>query len=568
MTSQRTRVFTYDTTLRDGTQALGVSLSLQDKLQIAQALDSLGVDYIEGGYPLSNPKDEAFFREVRKLPLRHARIAAFGMTRRRGARADDDAGMIALLQSESPVVTVVGKSWDMHATRILQVSLDENLAMIADSVGLLARRGREVVFDAEHFFDGWKANRRYALSAIRAARDAGAKWIVLCDTNGGAMPELIAQAVADAGEAAGGAGIGIHCHNDCGLAAANSLAAVASGARQVQGTINGIGERCGNADLTTLIGNLAVKLGCEVLVDGALARLTEASRFVYEVANLNFQENQPFVGAGAFAHKGGMHVHAVQKETRSYEHMDPALVGNARRVLVSELSGVSNIAATVPDRFGLAGDRAAQKRILDRVTAMENEGYQFEAAEASFEMLIRRTLGGQWHRKLWDLDHYRTVIYKQNDAPASTEAVVKVALGEQIRHTVSEGDGPVDSLYQALRMALREQYPVIDELHLVDYKVRVVNTAAETAAKVRVIVDWHDSATMGYFGSVGVSENIIEASWLAVSDAIEYTVLNSAGGRGATAACCACDAARNVSPRRIAKAAKAAARAKRNNRKA
>ena len=533
MAGKRTRVFTYDTTLRDGSQALGVSLSLQDKLLIAQALDGLGVDYIEGGYPLSNPKDESFFREVRKLPIGHSRIAAFGMTRRRDGRAETDAGMIALLQSEAPVVTIVGKSWDLHVAEVLRVSLDENLSMIADSIGLLAGRQRETIYDAEHFFDGWRANRHYALRTLRAAHEAGAAWLVLCDTNGGAMPQLVAEAVAAVRAEMPEAAIGIHCHNDCGLAVANSLEAVALGARQVQGTINGIGERCGNADLTTLIGNLAVKLGCDVLAGHAMSRLTEVSRFIYEVANLNFQESQPFVGAAAFAHKGGMHVHAVRRLACTYEHMDPALVGNARRVLVSELSGVSNIAATVPAKFGLSGDRAAQKRILTRVTAMENEGYQFEAAEASFEMLIRRTLAGRWHRRLWDLDHYRTVIYKHDDAPAWTEAIVKIRLGETVRHTVAEGDGPVDSLYKALRMALRQQYPAVDELHLVDYKVRVVNTAAETAAKVRVIIDWHDAATMGYFGSVGVSENIIEASWLAVTDAIEYTVLNSAHPRGA-----------------------------------
>ena len=528
MTSKRTRVFTYDTTLRDGTQALGVSLSVQDKLLVAEMLDSLSVDYIEGGYPLSNPKDESFFQEVRKLKLRTARIAAFGMTRRRDVQAGKDVGLTALLKSEAPVVTIVGKSWDMQARKVLKVSLDENLAMIADSIKLMARRKRETVFDAEHFFDGWQANPEYALQTLRAAHDAGADWLVLCDTNGGSLPDRIAEAVREACTALPEAKFGIHCHNDCGLAVANSLAAVSAGAVHVQGTVNGIGERCGNADLTTVVANLAIKCGCDVLTEGALAKLTDTSRFVYEVANLNFQESQPFVGAAAFAHKGGMHVHAVRRESRSYEHMNPTVVGNARRILVSELSGVSNIAATVPEKFGLSGDRKAQKRILDRVAQMENEGYQFEAAEASFEVLIRRTLGDNWHRSLWDLDHYRTVIYKRDKMEANTEAIVKVRLDDEICHTVAEGDGPVDSLYKALRSALRKKYQIIDTLHLVDYKVRVVNTAAETAAKVRVIIDWHDSATMGYFGSVGVSENIIEASWLAITDAIEYTVLNSA----------------------------------------
>jgi len=527
MTCERKRVFTYDTTLRDGTQALGVSLSLQDKILIAQTMDELGVDYIEGGYPLSNPKDEMFFEEIRKHSLRNARIVAFGMTRRRDTLAQDDTGMKALLASEAQAVTIVGKSWDLHVREVLSVSPDENLAMIADSIGLMVERQREVIYDAEHFFDGWQANREYALRTLRAAMEAGAAWLVLCDTNGGAMPQQVAEAVSDVRTELPGAALGIHCHNDCGLAVANSLTAVRCGATHVQGTVNGIGERCGNADMTTVIANLALKYDCSVLVDGALERLTEVSRFVYEIANMNFRDNQPFVGAAAFAHKGGMHVHAVQKNTRTYEHVDPALVGNARRVLVSDLSGVSNIAATVPAKFGLADDRDAQKRILNRVTELENAGYQFEAAEASFEVLIRRILGGNWHRSLWDLDHYRTVIYKNEDAPAWTEAIVKIRIDGKVCHTVAEGDGPVDSLYQALRMALNGQYSAMDELHLVDYKVRVVNTAAETAAKVRVIIDWHDAATMGYFGSVGVSENIIEASWLAVKDAVEYTVLNS-----------------------------------------
>jgi 2-isopropylmalate synthase len=321
--------------------------------------------------------------------------------------------------------------------------------------------------------------------------------------------------------------LGVHCHNDCGLAVANTLAAVRRGAVQIQGTMNGIGERCGNADLSAVVGNLAVKFGYTCLRPGTLAKLTDVSRFVYEVANLNFRENQPFVGAGAFAHKGGMHVHAVQRNVATYEHMDPALVGNARRVLVSDLAGTSNIAATVPAKFGIGSDRAAQRRILERVMELESEGYQFEAAEASFEILVRRTLGGKWHRRLWELDHYRTVIFKQNAARTDTEAIVKLRIGEEVRHTVAEGDGPVDSLYTALREALRGTYPAVDDLHLVDYRVRVVNTAAETAAKVRVMIDWHDAATAGYFGSVGVSENIIEASWLALVDAIEYTVLNS-----------------------------------------
>ena len=521
------RIEIYDTTLRDGTQALGVSLSGEDKLLIAGSLDTLGVDYIEGGYPLSNPKDVAFFRDVRELHLRNAKIAAFGMTRRKGTKADDDPGMRALLDTEADAVTIVGKSWGLHVRDVLRVGEDENVAMIADSIAAMVRRGRETLFDAEHFFDGWREDPDYALETLRAAHEAGARCLVLCDTNGGSLPEQIAGGVEAARAALPDARLGIHCHNDCAMAVANSLTAVGHGATHVQGTMNGIGERCGNADLSAVIGNLAVKYGREVLRPGTLGKLTDVSRFVYEVANLNLQENQPFVGSGAFAHKGGMHVHAVQRNVKSYEHMAPELVGNARRILVSELSGMSNIAATAPAKFDLADDKPAQQMILDEVMKLENEGYQFEAAEASFEVLIRKMLGGKWYRRLWELDHYRSVIFKHNGADAGTEAIVKLTVGERVKHTVAEGDGPVDSLYRALREALREDYPAVDDLHLVDYKVRVVNTAAETAAKVRVVIDWHDSACAGYFGSVGVSENIIEASWLALIDAIEYKILNT-----------------------------------------
>jgi len=508
-------------------QGHGVSLSLEDKLLIAEVLDTLGVDYIEGGYPLSNPKDEAFFHEVAKRGLKNARVAAFGMTRRKGAAAADDVGMGALLASEAPVIALVGKSWDLHVRDVLRVSADENLAMIFDSVALCVAAGREVIFDSEHFFDGWRANAAMALATLRAAHEAGAARLVLCDTNGGSMPARIADGLDAALGALPDAKFGIHCHNDCDLAVAGTLVAVAHGATHVQGTVNGIGERCGNADLVSVAANLAVKCGYDCLRPGTLAGLTETSRYVYEVANLNFRDNQAFVGASAFAHKGGMHVHAVQRNTATYEHMDPGTVGNARRVLVSELSGVSNIAATVPEKFNLADDKDAQRKVLGAVIEMENEGYQFEAAEASFEMLVRKTLGGDWYRPLWQLDHYRCVIFKRDGTDANTEAIVKISIDGDLAHTVAEGDGPIDSLHNSLCAALRGKYPRVDDLHLADYKVRVVNTAAETAAKVRVVIDWHDPATGAYFGSVGVSENIIDASWKALVDAIEYKVLGS-----------------------------------------
>ncbi|MBN1942997.1 MAG: citramalate synthase [Phycisphaerae bacterium] len=520
------RVEIYDTTLRDGTQAQGVSFSLRDKLEIVQALDDLGVDYIEGGYPLSNPKDEQFFHEVAGLELKHAKIAAFGMTRRKGVKAEDDTGMQALLGSEAPVVTIVGKTWNLHVRDVLRVSEDENLAMITDSLEIMAKSGRKVFYDAEHFFDGYKADVDYALRTLRAAVEGGAKRLILCDTNGGSSISDIAEIIDAVAAAFPHVSLGIHCHNDSDLAVANSITAVLHGVRQVQGTINGIGERCGNADLISIIANLALKHGFDVLRDDSLERLTATSRYIYEMANMNFRDNQPFVGSSAFAHKGGMHVHAVQRNTETYEHIAPAAVGNTRRILVSELGGRSNIAATVPAKFGLADDRDAQAKILQQVMDMENAGYEFEAAEASFEMLVRRTLGGRWYKALWNLDHYRCEILKRDGEAPNTEAIVKLTIGEELRHTVSEGDGPVDSLFQALSAALRETYPHVDNIHLMDYRVRVVNTAAETAARVRVVIEWRDARTGRCFGSVGVCENIIDASWLALLDAIEYKLLN------------------------------------------
>ncbi len=514
-------IHTYDTTLRDGTQGEGVSLSLQDKLNIAVRLAEMGIDMIEGGYPLSNEKDTMFFQKVRSLPMGQSLVCAFGMTRRRGVAVQDDPGMKALVAAQTPAITVVGKSWDFHAINVLGVSLQENLDMIGESVAYLAKYA-QVVYDAEHFFDGYKANREYALQAIQSAATAGAKWIVFCDTNGGTLPEEVAAIVADARKALSGTSVrfGIHCHNDGDLATANSLSAIDAGCEQVQGTINGIGERCGNADLVTVLANLQFKKkGYSVLGGRSLEHLTELSRYVYETANLQLRSGQPFVGRSAFAHKGGMHVHAVNKFAHTYEHMDPALVGNERRILVSELSGRSNIAALTADHK-LPDDRAVLDKILADVVAKENQGYQFEAAEGSFDLLVKRCLGSY-------VEHFKTIKYQilsgdldieRNQTYA--EAILKVQVNEETRVEAAEGHGPVNAMDAALRKVLLPFYPNLDSMRLVDFKVRVVNGEAGTAARIRVNIesaDDHDT-----WRTIGVSENIIEASWHALVDAVEY----------------------------------------------
>lgn len=524
-----TRIAIYDTTLRDGSQGEGVNFSLQDKLLITRRLDELGVDMIEGGYPLSNPKDAEYFRRVRDLDLSVAQVSAFGMTRRRDVAAEDDLGMKALSAAGTSVVTVVGKSWDLHAREVLGVSLEENLRMIADSVAYLAAEIDEVVYDAEHFFDGFKRNPDYALSTLQAAADSGAGWVVLCDTNGGALPEEVAHAVREVRRAVA-VPIGIHTHNDGDLAVANTLAAVREGALQVQGTINGIGERCGNVDLCAVIANLALKYSdYELLRPDSLIHLTEISRYVHETANMNFRPGQPFVGSSAFAHKGGMHVHGVRKLAASYEHIDPSSVGNERRVLVSELSGKSNIAEKLGEH-GLESDPALLARVLDQVQELENEGYQFEAAEASFLLLVER-LSGRFEPHFERIG-YRVSVENGAEGFPVTEATVKLQVGDALAHTVSEGDGPVNALDGALRKALEPHFPRLREMNLVDYKVRVINERAGTAARVRVVIENRDSTDV--WGTVGVSENIIEASWLALADSFEYKL--SKDSRGSFAA--------------------------------
>jgi 2-isopropylmalate synthase len=513
------RIEIYDTTLRDGTQAEGIVFSLEDKLLIAAKLDELGVDFVEGGYPLSNAKDEAFFAEIRRQPLHHSRVVAFGMTCKRGVAPGDDAGLSALKLSEAPVVALVGKCWDMQVQTVLGASLEENLRMVADSVAYLKGLGREVFFDAEHFFDGYRDNPAYSVKVLRTAAEAGASRLVLCDTNGGMLPHQVEEVIAEVLRQSGGP-LAFHGHNDTGCGVANSLAAVRAGAVQVQGTMNGFGERAGNADLCAVIPNLALKLGYRVLGEGSLTRLTEVSRYVYEIANLNLPLNQPYVGASSFAHKGGMHVHAVRKDSRCYEHVDPEAVGNSRRIIISELSGASSLLAK-SEKLALLNDPVLVKKILKQVQDLENEGFQFETAEASFDLIVRRFLGH--YHKFFDLDHYRMVILRANGGKTVSEAIVKVLVNGQTEHCVAEGDGPVNAMDRALRKALRPHYPAIDDVHLVDYRVRVVNPRAATAARVRVAIESRDG--QHHWGTIGVSENIIDASWQALVDSIEYKLL-------------------------------------------
>jgi 2-isopropylmalate synthase len=518
------RIQMYDTTLRDGSQGEGVNFSLQDKLLIARKLDELGFDFIEGGYPLSNPKDEEFFQRAADMDWQHARICAFGMTRRKGIGAEEDIGMLALRDSKAPVCTVVGKTWDLHVTEVLRVDEAENLAMIRDSVGFLVAEGRQLIYDAEHYFDGWRANPEFALKTIKAAEEAGASLVALCDTNGGRLPEEIAEAV-KAAQNALTIPVGIHCHNDSELSIANSLAAVDYGAIQVQGTINGIGERCGNACLLSVIANLMLKKsGYECLIDGSVQHLAELSRYVYELANMNFRNNQPFVGRSAFAHKGGMHVHAINRLAESYEHIKPELVGNERRILVSELSGRSNIVAKAT-KYKIQNDNELMKVILERVQDLEAEGYQFEAAEASFDLLVRKVAGT--YSPKFERIHYRVNVESTDSTPTITEATIKLRVNGEELHVVGEGDGPVNALDAALRKALNGVYPNLQTMHLVDYKVRVINSTEGTAARVRVVIESQDETAV--WSTVGVSENIIEASWQALVDSVEYKLFKDEG---------------------------------------
>jgi 2-isopropylmalate synthase len=509
----------YDTTLRDGTQGEGVSFSMEDKVRLATRLDAIGIHYIEGGWPGSNPKDLRFFARMQDVTLKHAKLAAFSMTRRAGGTAESDANMQALITAGAPVATIVGKAWDFHVTQALGTTLEENLAMVGDTIAFLRPKMDEVLFDAEHFFDGFRAHRDYALATLRAAESAGAHWLVLCDTNGGTLPPDLVE-ILRVVKAAVKTPLGIHVHNDAECAVANSLAAVAEGVGQVQGTVNGFGERCGNANLVSIIPSLVLKMGIDCIPDAHLRELRDVSRFVSELANRKPWDAQPYVGDSAFAHKGGMHVSAVLKHPETYEHINPELVGNHRRVLVSELAGKSNIVWKARE-FGIDIDRDTpdSRRILERLKQLEDEGFQFEGAEASFELLMERALGR--HRPYFELDAYRVIVEEQSgdDEPVA-EATVRVKVKGILEHTAAAGNGPVNALDHALRKALEQFYPNLKEMRLLDYKVRILDESKGTAAKTRVLITSGD--TRETWGTVGVADNIIEASWLALVDSVEY----------------------------------------------
>lgn len=518
------KVELYDTTLRDGSQTEGISYSKLDKVNIARKLDELGVHYIEGGYPLSNPKDKAFFQELKKYPLKNATLVAFGSTRKAGVKSQDDPGLNSLVESSVKVATIFGKSWDLHVRDVLRVSLEENIEMIRDSVKFLISNGLEVIYDAEHFFDAYKANHEYALLTIKAAFESGARLICLCDTNGGTLTSELVEIIKRVSKDVE-APLGIHVHNDLGLAVANSIVAVEAGCCHVQGTINGYGERCGNADLIPIIGILKLKLNKDCISDENLRELTEVSRYVSEISNMKQADNQPFVGKSAFAHKAGVHINAVLKNAKSYEHMEPEMVGNVRRILISELAGKASILKKAQDlHLDLKKDSPEAKKVLKILQDLEHEGYQFEAADASFEILIKRAL--KKHKAFFDLEGFRVIVEKRETGKLYSEATVKLKVNEVREHTSSEGDGPVNALDSALRKALKGFYPSVSKMHLSDFKVRVLDAKEGTAAKVRVLIqsqDEYDSWT-----TVGVSENIIEASWHALVDSIEYKLMKDA----------------------------------------
>jgi 2-isopropylmalate synthase len=517
------QILLYDTTLRDGTQGEGISFSCNDKLKVAQKLDEFGVHYIEGGWPGSNPKDAEFFARQNELRLKQAKIAAFGSTRYKNTTCDQDANIQALVEANTPVVTLVGKSWDLHVHHVLETHLEENLDMILESVQYFKARGKEVIYDAEHFFDGYKANPDYTLLTLKAAVQAGADCLVLCDTNGGATPWEVEEITRRVAAQFPQQSLGIHAHNDCELGVANTLAGVRSGAVHVQGTINGYGERVGNANLISAIPDLQLKMGYQCVTDQQLAGLTALSHYIDELANTVPNPHQPFVGHSAFAHKGGIHVAAMLKVEESYQHMDPTQVGNQKRAVVSELSGRGNILYKAQE-FGLDTDREEAKQVLEQIKDLENQGYTFEGAEASVDMMLRRARKD--YTPPFEVIDFMVITENRQGRGLFTEATVKVKVGSEIRHTVAEGNGPVNALNIALRQALDHDFPILKKIHLTDYKVRILDSDRGTAATTRVMIDFQEETGRNYWTTVGAHSNIIEASWRALIDSMEYILLN------------------------------------------
>ncbi len=512
----------YDSTLRDGAQAQGISYSVEDKVKIVLQLDALGVAYIEAGNPGSNPKDLAFFQRLSQLKLQHSRVIAFGSTRKVGIRVEDDEGLRSLLSAGTPAVAIFGKSWNYQVTSILRTTLEENLSMIGDTIRYLVGQGKEVVFDAEHFFDGYKADANYAMATLATAAQAGAECLCLCDTNGGNFPHLIAEVTSQVVERFPDCAIGIHCHNDCEMAVANSVVAVQAGATQVQGTINGIGERCGNANLCAIIPNLELKLGKSCLPSGSLVHLTSTARFVSEVANMPPNDKAAYVGSDAFAHKGGMHIDAVHKNPVSYEHIDPEQVGNSRRILMSEVAGRSMLLKRIRELDAtLTKDSPATQAIVDRLKELEHEGYQFESAESSFELVVRKLLG--MHQPFFSMREFQVIVNAPSSSPNNSNALIKITVDGQEEIAAAEGDGPVNALDRAVRKALERFYPRLREMNLIDYKVRVLDSDKASAAKVRVLIESSDASAQ--WTTIGVSTNIIDASWQALVDSIEFKLL-------------------------------------------
>ncbi|MDD5237724.1 MAG: citramalate synthase [Candidatus Omnitrophica bacterium] len=511
----------YDTTLRDGAQGEGISYSVTDKIRIAQELDKLGIHYIESGWPGSNPKDMEFYLKMARVRLKNSRLVAFGSTRRPHIKASADSNLKAFLKCQAKFVTIFGKTWDLHVKDVLKTTLDENLDMIQDTISFLASRGLTVFYDAEHFFDAYNANREYGLKCLLAAIEAGAKAVVLCDTNGGTLTSGITKVVQEIRPQIN-VWLGIHCHNDADLAVANTIAAVQAGADIVQGTINGYGERCGNADLIPIIANLKLKLGTNCISDEKLKELTKVSYFVSEVSNMKQRNDQPYAGESAFAHKAGVHINAVMKNPKTYEHIEPALVGNRRRILVSELSGKTAVLIRAKAlELDLEKDDPKTKKILKLIQNLEHQGYHFEAAEASFQLLMQRAL--RKYSRFFELEGFRVVVEKRSEKKITSEAIIKIKVKGTKEHTAAEGDGPVNALDNALRKALADFYPTLSKMHLSDFKVRVLDEKAGTASRVRVLIQSQDEKDT--WSTIGVSENIIEASWQALVDSVEYKLL-------------------------------------------